>query len=164
RSTHTDTALRWGHQWVVLAVLVRFPFTRRPWAWPILVALYRSEDDHRSGGRRHQTPARLLGQWPLFWLRWLPDRSFVFSADGNYATQERAGLAARYRERLTYLSHFDADANLYEAAPPVVGKKAKGRPRQKGRKLPNPQEVVAATRPRQCLNVAWYGGGRRDVA
>src|SRR5262245_13525461 len=28
RSTHTYTAFRWGHKWVVLAVLVPFPFTR----------------------------------------------------------------------------------------------------------------------------------------
>ncbi len=39
RSTHTDTAFRWGHQGVVLAVLVPFPFTRRLWALPVLVAL-----------------------------------------------------------------------------------------------------------------------------
>jgi hypothetical protein len=29
RSTHSFTAFRWGHKGVVLAVLVRFPFTRR---------------------------------------------------------------------------------------------------------------------------------------
>src|SRR5580658_469193 len=42
RSTHSYTAFRWGHKWVVLSVLVRFPFTRRQWALPLLVALYRS--------------------------------------------------------------------------------------------------------------------------
>ena len=37
-----------------------------------------------------------------------------------------------------------------------------GRPRVKGAKQPTPQEVVA-TAQRTRLNVAWYGGGRRDV-
>src|SRR5205807_8499496 len=37
-----------------------------------------------------------------------------------------------------------------------------GRPRVKGARLPSPQEVVAQA-PRRRLNVAWYGGGRRDV-
>jgi hypothetical protein len=46
RSTHSDTAYRWGHKWVVLSVLVRFPFTRRQWALPLLVALYRSAKDN----------------------------------------------------------------------------------------------------------------------
>jgi hypothetical protein len=32
RSTHSYTAYRWGHKWVVLAILVRFPFANRPWA------------------------------------------------------------------------------------------------------------------------------------
>ena len=42
RSTHSYTAYRWGHKWVVLAILVQFPFATRPWALPVLVALYRS--------------------------------------------------------------------------------------------------------------------------
>ena len=41
RSSHAFTAWRYGHKWVVLAVLVRFPFASRPWALPVLVALYR---------------------------------------------------------------------------------------------------------------------------
>src|SRR5882724_5565443 len=47
RSTHSYTAWRYGHKWVVLAVLVRFPFAPRPWALPILIDLYRSEGDNR---------------------------------------------------------------------------------------------------------------------
>jgi hypothetical protein len=83
RSTHTYTAFRWGHKWVVLAVLVAFPFTRRLWALPVLVALYRSEEDNRRQGRRHKTPAQLLAQLLLVLLRWFPDRQFVCAADGN---------------------------------------------------------------------------------
>jgi hypothetical protein len=45
RSAHSCTAFRWGHQWVVLAVLVRSPFARRRWALPLPVALYRSEEE-----------------------------------------------------------------------------------------------------------------------
>ena len=44
RSTHAYTAYRWGHKWVVLAILVPFPFAKRPWALPVLVALYRSPE------------------------------------------------------------------------------------------------------------------------
>ena len=36
RSSHTYTAWRYGHTWVVLAVLVQFPFATRPWALPVL--------------------------------------------------------------------------------------------------------------------------------
>jgi hypothetical protein len=44
RSTHSYTAYRWGHKWVVLAILVKFPFASRPWALPVLVALYRNPE------------------------------------------------------------------------------------------------------------------------
>jgi hypothetical protein len=106
---------------------------------------------------------QLLRQLLRVLLRWFPQRQFVCAADGNYATHDLARLAARYPQRLTYLSHFYADANLYEPAPPVVGKKPAGRPRKKGRKLPAPAEVVKQAKRRQRLNVAWYGGGRREV-
>jgi len=46
RSTHSYTAFRWGHKWVVLSVLVRFPFATRPWPIPVLVALYRTPKDN----------------------------------------------------------------------------------------------------------------------
>jgi hypothetical protein len=167
RSTHTYTAFRWGHKWVVLAILVPFPFTRRLWALPVLVALYRPEKENRRRGRRHKTPPELLRQLLLVLLRWFPDRHFICAADGNFATHELADCGRRCAPRLTYLSHFYGKANLYEPPPPVVpGKKPPGRPRKKGKKLPSPAEVVRRTPPRQRqrLNVAWYGGGRRDVA
>jgi DDE superfamily endonuclease len=59
RSTHSYTAYRWGHRWVVLSVLVKFPFARRPWALPVLVALYRDPEWNQAHGTRHKTPAHL---------------------------------------------------------------------------------------------------------
>src|SRR5512143_3464840 len=56
RSTKSYTAWRWGHKWVVLAVLVRFPFAARPWALPVLVTLYRTPAWNREHARRHKTP------------------------------------------------------------------------------------------------------------
>src|SRR5215467_12847314 len=56
RSSHSYTAWRWGHKWVVLAVLVRFPFATRPWALPVLVALSHSEKWNAKHRRRHKTP------------------------------------------------------------------------------------------------------------
>ena len=164
RSTHSYTAYRWGHKWVVLAILVRFPFARRPWALPVLVALYRSEEWNRQHGRRHKTPAHLMRQLLAVLVHWFPQRRFRFTGDGNYGTHELASFVHRHRQRLTMVSKFYADANLYAPAPVVKGKKPTGRPRRKGAKQAAPQEVVAQTRRRQRLNVAWYGGGRRDIA
>ena len=159
RSSHSYTAWRWGHKWVVLAVLVRFPFASRPWALPVLVTLYRSPEDNRKRRRPHKTPARLMQSLLRLLLRWFPDRQFVFAGDQGYGSHGVASLSQRSRGRLAVVSKFYPDANLYEPPPAYAGK---GRPRVKGAKLPTPQEVVAKAQ-RTRLNVAWYGGGRRDV-
>ena len=161
RSTHSFTAYRWGHKWVVLAVLVKFPFAQRRWALPILVALYRSKKWNRKHGRRHKTPSALMRQLLAVLIRWFPQRKFLFSGDGGYGTHELSRFAHRHRSRLTLVSRFYRDANLY-APPPVVRGKRTGRPRKKGQKLPAPQEVVKGS-PRSRLTVAWYGGGRRRI-
>ena len=163
RSTHSFTAFRWGHKWVVLALLVRFPFTTRRWALPLLMALYQPEQENQREGRRHKTPAELLRQLLLVLMRWFPDRRFVCSADGNYATHELAELGSRYRKRLTFISKFYPNANLFEPPPPVLGKRPSHRPRKKGAKQPAPEQVVRNTPKRQRLDVTWYGGGRRQV-
>jgi DDE superfamily endonuclease len=161
RSTKSYTAWRWGHKWVVLAVLVKFPFAARPWALPVLVALYRTPDWDREHGRRHKTPARLLRQLAAVLMRWSPGRRFVLAGDGGFGSHEMARFAHRHRRRLTLVSRFGPSANLYEPPPVVVGKR-NGRPRKKGAKLPSPEATVAATA-RTPLEVAWYGGGRRDI-
>jgi hypothetical protein len=163
RSTHSYTAYRWGHKWVVLAILVRFPFATRPWALPVLAALYHSEEWNRQHGRRHKTPAQLLQQLLAVLLHWFPQRRFRFTADGNYASHELASFTHRHRSRLAMVSKFYPGANLYAPAPVVTGKEPTGRPRGKGAKQPAPQDVVARTRRLQRRNVAWYGGGRRDI-
>jgi hypothetical protein len=160
RSTHALTVFRWGHKWVVLTVLVRFPFSRRLWALPVLVALYRTQKDNAQAGRRHKTPPRLLQQLCCVLLRWFGQRRFVLAGDGGYGSHALARFASRRRGRLTLVSKFCPDARLYEPPPPYSGH---GRPRVKGTKLPTPKQVVAGSA-RAPAHVAWYGGGRRDVA
>ena len=160
RSSHAYTAWRYGHKWVVLAMLVRFPFATRPWALPVLVALYQSEEADRSRGHRHRTPAqhmiRLLG----LMLRWFPDRRLVFVGDSAYGTHELARFVYRHRDRLCLVSKLHPDANLFEPPPAYQGK---GRPAVKGQRLAKPREAVCAARRFKRLTVAWYGGGTRRV-
>jgi hypothetical protein len=163
RSSHCYTAYRYGHKWVVLAVLVPLPFARRPWAIPLLVALYRSKADNRRRRRPHKTPAELMALLLRVLLRWFPDRQFVFAGDTGFGNHQLAQFASRQGGRLTLVSRFYADAQLFELPPEVVGKRPAHRPRKKGAKRPSPQEGVALYATRLAL-VRWYGGGWRDVA
>jgi hypothetical protein len=159
RSTRSYTAWRYGHKWVVLAILVRFPFTTRPWALPVLVDLYYSAEDNRKRQRPHRTPAQLMCRLLRLMLLWFPQRTFLFVADSGYGTHEVARFAWRHRDRLTLVSKLHPQANLFEPPPPYCGT---GRPRKKGAALPKPSEAAQSGR-RQRLKVGWYGGGTRRV-
>ncbi len=160
RSTKSYTAWRYGHRWVVLAVLVHLPFAKRPWALPVLADLYRSEDDNRRRGRPHRTPAQLLCRLVAVLLRWFPERRFVLVGDAGYGTHEVARFCLARRPRLALVSKLHPEANLFEPPPPYAGQ---GRPRVKGRALPKPSQAAATARLRTAV-VRWYGGGTRWVA
>jgi len=169
RSWHGFTAYRWGHKWVVLALLVGFPCRRRRWALPLMVALYRpaekekeKEKEKEGGGspkpkRAHKTPVDLLGQMLRILLRRFPDRTFVCAADGNYAAHELAELAAAPPRRLTFVSKFYDNANLFEPPPPYANGRGRGRPRVKGRHPRSSRPLVRGmclsqtTRTSRCL-------------
>jgi hypothetical protein len=162
RSTHSYTAYRWGHKWVVLSVLVKFPFTTRPWALPVLAALYRPPEWDHVHGTRHKTPAHLARLLLARLMRWFPERQFIFVGDSGYGTSETARFCSKHRPHLTLVSKFYGDAALY-APPPPRTCRTMGRPRVKGQKLASPQEVVANTAARTSLMVTWYGGTTRDI-
>ena len=126
----------------MVAFSVKLPFTWRRWALPVLVALYRPEELNRAEGRRHKTAPLLARQLMAVLIHWFPQRTFVFLDDGGYASHELARFCHRHRRHATRVSRFHKDANLY--APPPKVQRRKGRPRIKGRKLPTPQEAVAA--------------------
>lgn len=159
RSAHKHIVFKWGHKWIVFALTVKFPFASRPWALPVVVALYRPEELNRKEGRRHKTPPHLARQLMAVLLRWFPERKFIFLGDGGYASHELARFCSRFHPRATLVSRFRGDANLY--APPKPTRQV-GRPRTKGKKLPAPQAVVAKSRIKRAT-VGWFGGQTRRV-
>lgn len=160
RSTHSHVVWVWGHKWVVLAINVKFPFAARPWALPVLCALYRPEELNRGEGRRHKTPTRLAMQLVATLIHWFPERTFILVGDGGYASHELARFCWRHRRHVTLVSRFHPQANLYDAPPKA--KARMGRPRLKGRKRAAPSAVVARSKGKR-FTVNWYGGKRRRV-
>ena len=162
RSSHSHTAYRYGHKWVVLAILVNLPYTTRPFALPVLVALYRSKQCNAKEKRRHKTPAQLMCGLLACLMHWFPEKKFRFAGDAAYGTHEMARFAYRHRKRLSLTSKFVPDANLFKA-PPKPKKGKVGRPRVKGNALPKPKDVVEKKKKGKRLRVRWYGGGWRRV-
>jgi hypothetical protein len=161
RSTHSHIVWVWGHKWVVLSINVKFAFARRPWALPVLCALYRPAELNQSEGRRHKTPIDLARQLMATLIHWFPQRMFILLGDGGYASHELARFCHRHRRHVTLVSRFHPHGNLYE--PPKMGRSPKGgRPRVKGRRLAKPQEVVKRSKAKR-FTVNWYGGKTRRV-
>ena len=137
RSSHSHTVYRYGHKWIVLAVLVDLPYTSRPFALPILVALYRDKKTNQAEKRPHKTPGELMCGLLALLMHWFPERKFVFAGDGAYGTHPMSRFAHRHRRRLSLVSKFVADANLFQPPPKCRGNQV-GRPRVKGKSIPAP--------------------------
>ena len=161
RSTHRHVVWVWGHKWVTLAINVKFPFASRPWALPVLCALYRPAKLNCSEHRRHNKPIDLAMQLMAALIHWFPRRKFVLLGDGGYASHELARFCHRHHRHVTLVSRFHPDANLYEPPGPRGSKKG-GRPRIKGPRLSKPAQAVQCSKARR-FTVNWYGGKTRRV-
>lgn len=172
RSSWKKVVHKWGHKWVVLAVLVRFPFSSRAWALPVLVALARKEELDGREGRHHKTPSDLGRGLLAALLHWSPRRSFICLGDWGFGSHDLAWFSHRHRRRLTLVARCRCDTNLYAmpgpARRPPRPRKPPGRRKRppctcrKGRKLPTPGQTVAKAR---CWRreLRWYGDGRREL-
>jgi hypothetical protein len=158
RSTHSHVVWVWGHKWVTLAINVKFPFAARPWALPVLCALYRPTKLNQSEHRRHKTPIDLAMQLTAALIHWFPQRKFILLGDGGYASHELARFCHRH---VTLVSRFHPQANLYQT-PDIRRSEKGGRPRIKGERLPKPAEGVKDSKAK-AFTVNWYGGKTRRV-
>ena len=94
RSTHSYTAYRWGHKWVVFVWssfhLPSGPGRSRCWS------PYIATPDWDQARTRHKTPAHLARLLLASVVRWFPERQFIFVGDTGYGTSETARFCHRY--------------------------------------------------------------------
>ena len=141
RSTKSRVVYARGLCLVVLAIRVVPPWGGMPVAVPVGLRL------HRKGGNKL---TELAGQLMAELAGRLPERRFVLCADGAYASLAGAGLP-----RTTVVSRMRRDAALYGPPPARTGKK--GRPRQRGERLPSPERLAARARKWESVEVPWRG-------
>jgi hypothetical protein len=144
----------WGHDWVVLSILIRRPWApTKVWALPVLCRLYRNRQGRTKGqrpagkgsrvqGRKRKRPAdpshrtrpELARELIQLLASWFPQREFLLSGDSAYG----GGSVLRHLPaNVGLLSRVAANAALYAPAPVAVpGAKTSGRPRKKGERLP----------------------------
>jgi DDE superfamily endonuclease len=165
RSSHEHFVKASALRWVCLMLLVPIPWAGRVWALPFLSVLAPSERyAAEQGKKRHKKLTDWARQSLLLVRRWWPERAIVAVADSGYATIALLSRLARLSKPITMVTRLRLDAALYEPAPPRRAGQI-GRPRLKGKRLPN--LAVVAEDPsvlwRPVTVAEWYGGGERDV-
>jgi|SRR5579863_9690144 len=84
RSTKRQKVFCFGHCWVVLAVVVRVPFSARIWALPVLFRLYRNEKECVRRGAPYRKKTELAREMLDQMCSWGLDARIELAADSAY--------------------------------------------------------------------------------
>lgn len=167
RSSHGHFVKASGLRWICLMLLVPIPWAGRVWALPFLSVLAPSERyaTERGKKKRHKKITDWARQMLLLVRRWWPEREIVAVADSGYSSLKLLASCQHFLPKpVTFVTRLRLDAALYEPAPPREAGQM-GRPRLKGKRLPN-LSVVAEDQDTSWTPVVvaeWYGGGERTV-
>jgi hypothetical protein len=134
----------WGHDWVVLFLLLPAPkwAPSKVFALPVGCRLYKNRQGlakgrpkdkapRRPADPNHRTRPQLLVELLALFAAWFPDRSVVVSADSAYGGQS---VLQKLPPQVDLISHVHPKGVLYTLPPPPTGRQ--GAPRKKGRRLP----------------------------
>lgn len=131
-STGKRPFFHFGHQWVVLSVVLTFPSWGKVFSLPVLVRLYRTEKLNNKLGRPHQKKTELGDQMIQLAAETFPNRKFLGIGDNAYVNRSVIRpLPANFH----FLGRGRMDAALY--ARPTRNKK--GRPSVRGQRVPSPE-------------------------
>jgi hypothetical protein len=133
-STRSRKILRFGLNYVVVAVVVALPFRPdRYFALPVLWRVFR-----KKGQEGHVKRTELAAQLVRHLARAIPCRSFCLVADSAYIN---ATVLADLPDNVVVIGPLSKKAALYlPALPKVQGQK--GAPRKKGLRLPTPAQLL----------------------
>lgn len=152
QSSRKTAIVSWGHSWVVLAVLVRFPFCpHRVFSLPILCRLYLNHKACATWRVVERTrPALAVELLGRLCTRY-PERAFHAVADSTYGGESVLG---QLPQNCGWTSRLPLDARLHEPLSPRRPGKP-GRPRRRGPRMASPEQLLAQRAHRTCLHL--YG-------
>lgn len=155
RSSRSKVVTCLGLQWICMALLVKLPWSPRPWALPFLTLLAPSARANAAAGKPHRT----VVDWTIVMVRlvsrWLGRRRWVLIGDGSYSCVELGWKCLT--AQATLITRLRLDARLFAFPGPVPAGR-RGRKPQKGAAL-----AKLATRLDEALTqgseatVQWYG-------
>jgi hypothetical protein len=152
RSTKRYRIFTFGHCWVVLAVLIRVPFSRRAWALPVLFRLYRNLKECEKNGATYRKKTDLGRELLDVLCDWVAERRIEVVADAAYCNDT---ITRGLPERVVLFGAMRPDAVL-TALP--TRHKGVGRPRLRGDVLPKPEALAKdPSTPWESVETYTYG-------
>ncbi len=140
---------RWGHDRVVVCLVVAGPFwaPNKVFALPIAVRLYKNRQGVTKGRRGRKAPAdpnhRTRPELAMELIRmvagWFPGRKLVLVGDSLYGGKS---VLRKLPDNVDMISHVHPKGALYEKVQPKTAGQL-GRPRKKGKRLPGMAERAA---------------------
>ena len=156
-SSRNKAITSWGHSWVMLGVIVAFPFRNgHYYCLPILFRLYLNNKSAAKHRRVYRTRPELAVELLTLLCGAQKQRRFHAIADSAYGGQS---VLCHLPDNCDLTSRLVQDARLY-ALPPERVPGAQGRPRVRGARLPTPGEMLSGRCRRVTLNIY----GRREQA
>lgn len=158
RSTRRFRVFSFGHIWVVVSVVVRLPFSSRPWAIPVLFRIYRNKTECERNGDPYRKKTELGRELVELTAQWAGARPVHLATDAAYCNDTlMRGLAPT----VSVFGAMRPDAVL--TALPAKPRRAKpGRRRVRGRLLPKPEALARNDRhPWQTCRAELYGRQRK---
>jgi hypothetical protein len=147
-SSRKKPLVSWGHDWVVLCILIVHPFwaPTKVFALPVAARLYRNRQGLTKGKKGqakakkpkadpdHRTRPELAIELIELAASRFPDDNILVTGDSAYGGKS---VLSHLPENVHLISHVHPKGALYEPAPqPEPNTKPKGRPRKKGARLP----------------------------
>lgn len=137
RSTKKFRVFSFGHVWVVLSLVVRVPFSSRPWSIPILFRLYRNKTECERKGDAYRKKTEMGRELVELCASWLRPRRIHLIADEAYCN---VTLLKGLPEHVVVFGSIRPDAVL--TALPTPRTTGAGRPRMRGSVLPKPEALA----------------------
>jgi hypothetical protein len=158
RSTKRQKIFSFGHSWVVLAILVPVPFSRRTWALPVLFRLYRNQKECAANGHVYRKKTELAREMLDVVVGWVGGQRVELAADSAYCNDT---VMRNLPNSIVLFGAMRPDAVL-TAPPPKHQDKRGGRPCVRGQGLPKPEALAKDERqPWQSCEVELYGTRRK---
>lgn len=156
-SSRGKKIMNWGHSWVVVGVIVEFPF--RPghyFCLPILFRLYLNKKKAVKHRRKHRTRPELAVELVHLLCKHRKNRRFHALADSAYGGKSVLNLLP---DNCDLTSRLVKNARLYDD-PAKRRTSGRGRPPKRGEQLPTPLQMLAD----RCRRVSLHIYGRREKA